>query len=201
LEAFDLAAETEITDFESSETRRALDRLDEFLEALSRLRRAASAPKVEEFSLDEIVQRCIQDSSVPQNVQIQRSGPQPCVAEGDSGLISLSLANGLRNSVEATVAASKESARLPVIVTWGTTDVEYWISVVDNGIGFKGDVHRAFDVGTSTKAGHLGMGLAIASQALTSMGGRIFLIPNERGVRFEMRWPKAAGEVDASSSR
>ena len=47
------------------------------------------------------------------------------------------------------------------------------------------------EIGSTTKAGHLGMGLATAQQALISLGGSVRLIPAERGVRFEMRWPKA----------
>lgn len=187
-----LAAESEVANFDASATRRSLDRLNEFLAALSRLRRAASAPKIEEFSLDEIVHRCIQETHVPDGIQVLKAGPQPCIVEGDSSLISLSLANGLRNSIEATVAVGGDNAWLPIAVAWGTTDIDFWISIVDAGIGFKGNIQRAFDFGTTTKSGHLGMGLAIASQAMASMAGRVMLVPNERGVRFEMRWPKSA---------
>ena len=187
-----LAAESEVANFDASATCRSLDRLNEFLAALSRLRKAASAPKIEEFSLDEIVHRCIQETHVPDGIKVLKAGPQPCIVEGDSSLISLSLANGLRNSIEATVAVGGDNAWLPIAVAWGTTDIDYWISIVDAGIGFKGNIQRAFDFGTTTKSGHLGMGLAIASQAMASMAGRVMLVPNERGVRFEMRWPKSA---------
>jgi signal transduction histidine kinase len=187
-----VAAMEEISGFDESNTRRALDRLDDFLAALSRLRKAASAPRSEEFSLDEAIQRCIQDTPTPEGVQVQRSGPQPCIVEGDSSLISLAFCNGLRNSIEATVAVGGDLADHPIVVTWQTTNVECWISIVDVGIGFKGNLERAFQIGTTTKAGHLGMGLAIAEQAVASMGGRVILAPNERGVRFEMRWPKKA---------
>ena len=188
-----LAAEAEVKDFDTSSTRRALDRLDEFFAALSRLRRAASAPKSEEFSLDETIQRCIHDNQISETIQVQRVGPQPCIVEGDSSLVSLAFTNGLRNAVEATLAVGGGSGRLPIAVAWGTTDLDNWISVVDVGIGFKGNLPRAFDIGTTTKAGHLGMGLAIANQAMASMGGRVILAPNDRGVRFEMRWPKKSG--------
>ena len=188
-----LAAESEIPNFEVSATARVLNRLDEFLAALSRLRHAATAPKIEEFSLDETVQRCIQEMPIPAGISLQRAGPQPCVVEGDSSLVSLSFTNGLRNALEATVAAGGASVDLPITIAWGTTDVDYWVSIVDLGIGFKGNLQRAFDIGTTTKSGHLGMGLATARQALTSMSGRILLVPNERGVRFEMRWPRPAG--------
>lgn len=185
-----LAAEEEVPNFNESATRRSIDRLDEFLEVLSRLRRAASAPKLEEFSLDDVVQRCIQDVAAPEGLQIVKSGQQPCIVEGDRSLVSMCLANGLRNAVEATIVAGGELSALPLTVAWGTTDRDQWISVVDLGIGFKGNLQRAFDIGTTTKAGHLGMGLAIANQAIVSMGGRLMLVPNDRGVRFEMRWPK-----------
>jgi signal transduction histidine kinase len=188
-----LAAESEVPGFDSSATRRSIDRLDEFLAALSRLRRAASAPKIEEFSLDEVIQRCILEAPAPAGIQIQKSGPQPCIVYGDSGLVSLAFTNGLRNAIEATNALAIDAPRAAITVAWGTTDVDYWISIVDLGIGFKGNLQRAFDIGTTTKPGHLGMGLATASQAATSMSGRILLVPNERGVRFEMRWPKPTG--------
>ncbi|WP_076860952.1 sensor histidine kinase [Bradyrhizobium mercantei] len=185
-----LAAETEIENFDASATRRGLDRLDQFLEALSRLRRAASAPRIEEFALDEAIIRCIEEAQLPEGLQIQRPGPRPCIVEGDSGLVSLAFTNGLRNAIEATAALGGGRSLSPIVVTWGTTNVEYWVSIVDAGIGFKGNLQRAFDIGTTTKSGHLGMGLAIAHQSLASMGGQVFLVPNERGVRFEMRWPK-----------
>lgn len=187
-----LAAESEVANFEESGTRRGLDRLDEFLAALSRLRRAASAPKIEEFALDEIVQRCIEEALVPEGIQIQKAGPQHCIIEGDISLISLCLTNGLRNAVDATVDTGADYARLPITVAWGTTDKDHWVSIVDLGIGFKGNLARAFDIGTTSKAHHFGMGLAIASQAMASMNGKVMLVPNERGVRFELRWRIAA---------
>jgi sensor histidine kinase regulating citrate/malate metabolism len=58
-------------------------------------------------------------------------------------------------------------------------------------VGFKGNLQRAVEIGTTTKTGHLGMGLAIADQALSSMAGKLILVPNQRGVRFEIRWPKS----------
>lgn len=184
-----LAVEREIANFENSSSRAHLDRLDGLLEAFARLRKAASAPKIEEFSLDDLVQRSILELSVPEGVVIQKAGPQPCVAEGDSSLLALALVNGLRNAVEATTALGGELQKLPIAITWGQTDIDCWISVVDSGVGFKGNLQRAFDMGTTTKSGHLGMGLATARQAMESMSGQLLLVPNPRGVRFEMRWP------------
>ncbi len=187
-----LAAEGEIPNFAESSTSRNLDRLDNLLAALSRLRRAAGAPKSEEFSLDEAVQRCIQETQVPEGIHVQKSGPLQCIVTGDGSLISMCLNNGLRNAIEATSALSGDTNTHPITFAWGQTDVDYWISIVDSGVGFKGNLQKAFEIGTTTKEGHLGMGLAIAKQALVSMGGELLLVPNARGVRFEMRWPKVA---------
>lgn len=185
-----LSAEAEVEGFESSETRRAIERLDDFLSALSRLRQAASAPKIQEFSLDDLIVRCVQETARPSGVQILKTGSVPCIVEGDGALIGLCISNGLRNAVEATMATGTDTTQLPVTVAWGTTDLDYWVSIVDLGIGFKGNLQRAFEIGTTSKDGHLGMGLAIAQQSMTSMQGRVLLVPNERGVRFEMRWPR-----------
>jgi signal transduction histidine kinase len=187
-----LAAEGEIQNFAASNTSRNLDRLDDLLAAFSRLRRAASAPKTEEFSLDEAVQRCIQETLVPDGIHVQKAGPIQCIVTGDSSLVSLCLSNGLRNAIEATTALSADAKSPPIAIAWGQTDKDYWISVVDSGVGFKGNLRRAFEMGTTTKEGHLGMGLAIANQAVGSMGGKVLLVPNARGVRFEMRWPRSA---------
>jgi signal transduction histidine kinase len=185
-----LSAESEVKDFETSHTRQNLDRLDEFLSALGRLRKAASAPKIEEFALEEVVGRCIEELVKPEGLSILRAGG-PCVVEGDKSLIALCVSNGLRNAVEATVATGTPVDRVPITVAWGSTDVDYWVSILDQGIGFKGVLQKAFEIGSTTKEGHLGMGLAIVQQSMVSLSGRATLVPNKRGVRFEIRWPKA----------
>jgi signal transduction histidine kinase len=184
-----MAASQEIAAFDVSRTKKSLDRFDDLLEALSRLRKAASAPQIDEFSLDDLVDRMIAEVNPPADITILRAGAQPCVVEGDATLISLCVSNGLRNAVEATQAAG-HTTDAPITVTWGTTDIDNWVAILDSGIGFKGNLKRAMDIGTTTKKGHLGMGLAIANQAMGSMSGQLLLVPNERGVRFEIRWPK-----------
>jgi signal transduction histidine kinase len=187
-----LSAEAEVGNYEASNTRRSIERIDEFLGALSKLRRAASPPKIEEFALDEMVSRCAEELQAANGIRILKVGAVPCIVEGDSGLVALCVSNGLRNAVEATVATAGELTELPVTAAWGTTDVDNWVSILDVGIGFKGNLQKAFEIGSTTKEGHLGMGLAIAEQAMTSLGGRLSLVPNNRGVKFELRWPKRA---------
>lgn len=186
-----LSAELEVENYDASSTKENIDRLDEFLAALSRLRRAASAPRLDEFSLDELVEEIIQTVDLPAGLKIQKAGPQHCIVVGDRTLVQMSVVNGMRNAIEATVATAADLNELPIAVTWGQTDRDCWVSIVDNGIGFKGNLARAFDIGTTTKDGHMGMGLAIANQSIASMSGQLLLVPNERGVRFELRWPQS----------
>lgn len=187
-----LSAETEVPNFEGSDTKRGLDRMEALVAGLARLRRAASAPKIEEFSLNHCIYEWIEEEVGNGPVSVLRAGPQECTVEADKGLVCLGFANGLRNAIDATVALAVEDGSFPEItVNWGITDKDVWIAIVDAGVGFRGNVTRAFEIGSTTKAGHLGMGLATAQQALISLGGSVRLIPAERGVRFEMRWPKA----------
>ena len=112
----------------------------------------------------------------------------------DRGLLELLLKNALRNAVEATSEAGEPFT--PVTVTWGETDIDYWISVLDRGIGLPQRLESAFKIGASLKKGHLGVGLALAAQAADSMQGQISLTPRDGGgAQFEFRWPRYSGAV------
>ena len=186
-----LAAITEMPNYAESETKVIIERMEELVEALSRLRKAAGPPKIEQFSLDLLIADSTNGEEFSPIISILRAGPQDCLVEGDRALVRLCLLNGLRNSIEATLALEITGVEYPpIVVNWGKTDRDYWIVIVDSGIGFQGNLSKAFDIGSTSKAGHLGMGLATAQQAMTSMEGVVKLIPAERGVRFEMRWPR-----------
>jgi signal transduction histidine kinase len=106
----------------------------------------------------------------------------------------MALENGLRNAVEATAGHHDDTGLPSVVVTWGTTDRDFYVSVLDRGVGLPGGVHRVFDIGSTTKRGHLGMGLALAKQAVRTLGGRVALRPRkDGGVGYEFRWPRPRG--------
>lgn len=193
LGALRLSAETEMVNFDGSDTKRGLERMEALVAGLARLRQAASAPRLEDFALDQCIFAWIAEEVGQKPIGVLRAGPQETVVEGDKGLVCLAFVNGLRNAIDATVALPVGDAPYPEItVNWGATDIDIWVAIVDAGVGFRGSLSRAFEIGATTKAGHLGMGLATAQQAMTSLGGSVRLIPGERGARFEMRWPKAA---------
>lgn len=184
----DVSASEEIKDYEKSATKLQWNRLKEFLAAIDRLSQAASSPRFTEFDLAAAIEETVAAEKGDGSVPIQSAGPKPMVIVGDATYIQMVLANAVRNAVEATQTQLKKEA---IVVTWGSTDKDFWISVLDRGCGLPAAAQRIFEIGTTTKKDHLGMGLALASQAASSLNGRIDLAPREHaGARFEFRWQK-----------
>ncbi len=108
----------------------------------------------------------------------------------DRALLRLAVSNGIRNAVEAVTGAPGDEPH-PIIVAWGATDVDYWVTVLDRGPGVVGPAESAFGIGKTTKKGHSGFGLTIARQAIETLGGMCTLQPvTEGGARFELRWER-----------
>jgi signal transduction histidine kinase len=69
------------------------------------------------------------------------------------------------------------------------TDKDYWISILDDGIGLSDAPKNMFEVGKTSKKEHPGFGLAIAKQAMDTLDGTLSLAPySGRGAKYEMRW-------------
>lgn len=189
-----LYAEKEIPDYSCSRTKQELDRLESLLVAIDSLNRAASSPVMTEIDLAATLEIMI-DSQATGAVKIEKIGPAPLVALCDRALIEIAVSNGLRNAVEATSTVDT-LPRKGVVVTWGETERDYWISIIDNGCGLPRGLDRVFDIGSSTKTGHLGMGLALARRAARSLRGDVTLSPrSEGGARYEIRWPKTGSSL------
>jgi signal transduction histidine kinase len=184
-----LYANREIGDFAHSRTKNQLELLDTLLDAISQLRRATGPAQPVEIELSGLIREiCDQEMGGPR-VKIQLAGPSPFIVVADRGRLLLAVTNGLRNAREATTSAGEPNER-PIVVNWNKTDQDFWISVIDQGVGLKGSLERIFEIGTSSKKSHLGMGLPAARQAIISMGGDITVTPrDDAGVRFEIRWP------------
>lgn len=193
-----LFAKDEISNFEDSRTKRQIDRLADLLRALDRLSRAANAPVLEEFDLSTLAHGVVEAETTGHKVRVDLAGPTPLVVIGDPTLVVLTLANGVRNAIEAVEQLHATSEDIPpVVVNWGETDRDVWIAVLDKGPGPPSAAGRAFEIGTTTKKGHLGMGLATAQQAATSLGGAVTLglRSEEGGARFEVRWPRMTADL------
>jgi C4-dicarboxylate-specific signal transduction histidine kinase len=121
-------------------------------------------------------------------IDVSMHGGKPFLVTSDPALISLAISNGLRNAIDAVNSiGNTEPHRL--IINWNKTDIDYWVVVLDRGSGIIGPIESAFEIGKTTKPGHSGFGLAIARQAIETLGGTCTLQPAaEGGTHFEIRW-------------
>jgi len=190
----DVAARSEIPNYDSSESRSQWLRLDRLLTGIDKLSHAASAPIFKEFDLPSVLAEVVSGEGGSRNVTIECTGPKPFIVLGAATFVELIVANAVRNAIEASEGLPRTE---PIVVTWGASDRDYWIGVLDRGCGLPPGSQKIFEIGSTTKKGHSGIGLATAKQAALSMNGKISLVPREHGgVRFEFRWPKPANETN-----
>jgi C4-dicarboxylate-specific signal transduction histidine kinase len=96
----------------------------------------------------------------------------------------------LRNAIEA---ANQSKAEQPVVITWGATDTDYWVTIIDDGPGIAGPPESAFEPGKSSKKGqgHIGFGLTIARQAMETLDGFVALGAGKAGgARYDLKWSR-----------
>lgn len=184
------SAAREIPDFGASNTKVYIENLQRVFEAIEQLRGASAVPKPQEFDLADFIASIVAAVVGDQLIDVAMHGAKPFMITSDQALLSFALTNGIRNAVEA-VAAFELGEAHPIIINWGVTDIDYWVAVIDQGGGIAGPVESAFGIGKSTKRGHSGFGLAIARQAIETLGGSCTLQPApEGGAHFEVRWEK-----------
>jgi signal transduction histidine kinase len=185
------SASREIVDYENSKTRRHLESVQRIFDAIELLKSAAAVPKPEQFDLAELLSDIVNvEAPDGSGIDVSLQGPKPLMIMSDRALVRLVVSNGVRNALEA-VAASNPADPHPIVITWGETDVDYWVAVLDRGVGIVGPVESAFEIGKSTKQGHSGFGLAVARQAIETLGGTVVLQPgSEGGARYEARWER-----------
>jgi signal transduction histidine kinase len=185
------AAAREVPDFDNSMVKLHLEQLGRTFEGITGLRRAAATPKIEEFDLALLIADLIAQEVPNEEVQISVQGQQPFVIVSDPRLLSLAISNGLRNAIEAVQTLPKGGDKHAVIVTWGMTDVDYWIAIIDSGPGIVGPAEAAFEIGRTTKRGHSGFGLSITRQVMDTLDGSATLAPARGGgARLELRWDR-----------
>jgi signal transduction histidine kinase len=182
----------EVPSFEASKTKRHLRNLQAIFDAIEQLRSAAIAPRIEQFDLAELIDDVVAVENDGKGVDISLVGMRPLLVTSSKQLLRLALCNGIRNGIEAAAIESRGedgSHIAHLLVAWGATDREYWVSVVDHGPGLAGSPASSFEIGKSTKAGHPGFGLPIAKQALETLGGQVSLSPSPGGgAKYEIRW-------------
>jgi len=185
-----LYASQEVQEFEKSKTWIEANRLEQLIAAIDSLSQAASAPAYTEFDLAALIDQIVKSESSKVRIKVEQAGPKPRVIKGARNLIGLIIGNAVRNAIEAS---DQVSADEPVVVNWDSTERDHWVAVLDRGPGLPVGSHRAFEIGSTTKKDHFGMGLALAKQAALSLNGTLDLAPRSPGgARFEFRWPQVS---------
>lgn len=183
------AGAREVANYENSKTKKLHDRFDSLLEAISILSKSTSIPKYVEFDLAELLHDLIVELVAERDIGVDEIGQSPFIVQGDPNLIAIIFRNGFSNALEATLSSG--SPPYPQVVTiWDKTDRDIWVAILDRGQGLPDTYTRMWDMGSTTKVNHLGMGLPLARSAIESLGGKINLGPRQDGgARFEFRWP------------
>lgn len=176
--------------YEGSATQRRIRSVQQTFAAIEALQTAATPAKPQQFDLAEFVKEIIYEVVNGSGRDVSRHGPSPLMIHADPRLLRLAFINGLKNALEAVQQIELPDAESPVVVSWGSDDTDVWIAVVDSGPGLSGPIEKAFEIGQTTKKdSHRGFGLAIARQAMESLGGAVRLTGAAAGgVSYEIRW-------------
>ncbi|WP_172803679.1 HAMP domain-containing histidine kinase [Bradyrhizobium embrapense] len=183
------AAAQEVPDFLNSRTKTAIGQIQLQATAITKLYNASKPAVIEEFDLATVVRNCLPHDLEHQRCFVSFAGPQPALVQGDPSLVTIAVTNGIRNAIEACLPIAGEDHKPAIVVNWGRTDRDNWVSIIDEGMGFSGSISGAFEIGTSSK-GHSGHGLPAAKAAMLSLSGTIELVPQkDRGCTLNLNWP------------
>ena len=187
-----LAAKRELGErWEGSGTQKHLESVARVFDAIEVLKNAASVPRPQEFDLSALVDELLDGYEPEVREWISTIGSRPFLIKSDPSLVRMVVVNGIRNAVEAQQAASEQPNAHAVTISWGDSDVDHWLAVLDHGTGLTGPIETAFEVGNSTKKDHIGFGLAVARQAVETMIGSLTLEPAKQGgALYTARWRK-----------
>lgn len=179
----------EFDSYESSQAKNHVERLTQIFGAIESLRKSTHKPENKENDLSQLVKNiAYEEVGEKTDINISLEGLQPCIINSDPDLLTLALSNAIRNSCESLLLLEDVEYKT-LTISWGTSDKDSWICVIDNGIGFRGDPKAAFRIGNTSKQGHTGFGMGIMQQAMENIGGYAELSAIETGgAKLLLRW-------------
>jgi len=179
----------EFPNYANSRSKTRIEHLQDTFDGIEELKKATSLPQPVEMDLPTFIKDIVELEITNDDIEVSLVGRTPLVIFCDRGLLRLALCNGVKNASEAARSLSNEQRKASIVISWGQTDRDTWISVIDNGPGLPNNSTRSFKLGETSKAGHLGFGLGIASQAIETLHGKVELRNSESdGAVFELRW-------------
>ena len=186
----ELQANKEIENYKFSDIKRQVDSLKQVINAIKGVYEAAAKlPEYRKFDLTQLIRDVVEEAGAGDGLLISLVGLAPLLVEADPNLLRLVIYNGLRNAIEAVSELPNHVDSRRIIINWGSSGDEIWLTILDNGPGLR--IGAPFKLGISTKGGHSGIGLSTARLAIASMGGRIQLKPGkDGGTHFEICWQR-----------
>lgn len=189
------AASREIDDYANSRTKRHIRNFQGIFTAIEQLRSATISPRPEQFDLAELIEEVAHVERESKDVELSFHGMRPELVLTDRNLVRLALCNGIRNAIEACTTFTSINGSSPVVskvtISWGVTDIDCWVAIIDNGPGLGSSAASLFQIGKTTKHGHPGFGLTIARQAIETLDGVVTLSNSVGGgANYVIRWNK-----------
>ncbi|WP_167543891.1 sensor histidine kinase [Methylobacterium aquaticum] len=186
--AIKLESKKLLADYDQSTLKARIDALTSVLDGIEELRKASISETIKETNIHDLITKILSEEFRSHTINVSCQGSREITVIADPNLLTLALSNAVRNALEATHIVDPSGS---IVIAWGETDVDYWITVLDNGPGLSGPSEAAFIIGRTTKSGHRGFGLAIARQAMMTLDGTVSLqSASGGGARLEIRWFK-----------
>ena len=164
------------------------------LRGIDTLGEAAAAPKLRPTDLSALVQdaaaACAEELRAEGIAVLTPSlaGPDMLDVVTDPDLLTLALRNGIKNALEASADSSE-----PIVISWDQSSIEFWIAILDFGVGLPPEGRSLFTIGSTTKSQHFGIGLAIVERVVSTLNGTATLESQSDGAtRFELRISRIA---------
>jgi signal transduction histidine kinase len=180
-----------------SQIEREFEKIAELVDLFSRWRRVNSSPRYTAVDIQKLLSDVIEEEASGGVPVVVRDDLRMPLVVTDREFLKAAIANGLRNAIQAVESKGvSRTGEECVTVSYGATDREFWISVNDDGVGLAGKSEAVFAATTTTKPGHSGLGLPIAHEAVSKLGGRLSLTSSlPAGAKFLIEVPLRAAQT------
>ncbi len=169
---------------------KAARRMEQLLSEIGQVARSAPGQRVR-CTAEELVTAAIdsqQAKAAARNVIVQSSVPATLSVQCERSRVERVLVNLIANAIEVLPGGGRIE-----ITGFDDPAGNVWIQVRDDGPGvpveIRGKLFQPFV--TAGKKNGLGLGLALARQAMLDQGGDLELVESDKGACFQMRLPKS----------
>ena len=128
-----------------------------------------------------------------ERVPIRFHGKEQCIVAGSPSRLGQVVENLILNAIQHTSGFRKKYGNVSVVYGNEESTNTYYVEVSDNGEGIHAkDFGRIFEMGFTTKATGSGVGLALCSAAMRSLGGTVFVKQSVlfEGTTMRIEWQK-----------